>query len=92
MSLALHPNSEKARETFSDTVFVRMCLHAHSSRLMNFGNRLELSRSYGNEPAVLGLLKVYKKFYPDVIVNQSVAGKPSIFEVLRSCTASCDVI
>jgi hypothetical protein len=58
---------------------------------MNYRNRLELSRSYGNEPALLGLLKVYKKFYPDVIVGQTVAGKPLSFEVLRPCTCTAYV-
>jgi len=92
MSLALPSNSEKALETFSDTNFVRISWDTHRSRLMNYGNRLELSRSYGSEPALLGLLKIYKKFYPDVIVGQAVAGKPSSFEVMRSCTACSNII
>ncbi|MCJ1378742.1 hypothetical protein MMC17_001841 [Xylographa soralifera] len=41
---------------------------------------LELSRNFGNEPALVGLLKVYKEYYPDVIVGQSAAGKSSPFE------------
>ena len=48
---------------------------------MKYRDRLELTRSYGSEPALIGLLKVYKKFYPDVIVGQAAAGKPSLFEV-----------
>ncbi|MCJ1393038.1 hypothetical protein MMC18_005910 [Xylographa bjoerkii] len=41
---------------------------------------LELSRNFGSEPALIGLLKVYKEYYPDVIVGQSAAGKSSHFE------------
>lgn len=87
MSSTLNPDTEEAREAFSDTATVRIPQNALRSRLMNYRNRLELSRSYGNELALLGLLNVYKKFYPDVIVGQAVAGKPSLFEVLRPCSA-----
>ena len=44
-------------------------------------NSLELSRNFGSEPALIGLLKVYKEYYPDVIVSQSAAGKSLLFEV-----------
>lgn len=34
----------------------------------------------GNEPALLGLLRTYKEFYPDVIVSQAT-GKIARFTV-----------
>ncbi|MCJ1285183.1 hypothetical protein MMC26_004521 [Xylographa opegraphella] len=41
---------------------------------------LELSKNFVSEPALVGLLNVYKEYCPDVIVGQSVAGKSSIFQ------------
>ncbi|MCJ1237492.1 hypothetical protein MMC14_005478 [Varicellaria rhodocarpa] len=40
---------------------------------------LELSRNIGNDPALLGLLGVFKEYYPDVILGQT-RGKIARFE------------
>ncbi|OBT67214.1 hypothetical protein VE03_02723 [Pseudogymnoascus sp. 23342-1-I1] len=41
--------------------------------------RLELARRAGNEPSLVGLIRVYKDYYPDVIVGQLTAGRASVF-------------
>ncbi|TQS37680.1 hypothetical protein Golomagni_01837 [Golovinomyces magnicellulatus] len=42
---------------------------------------LELERQNGNEQALTGLLKVFKHFFPDVIVGQYIGGRTSVFAV-----------
>lgn len=44
--------------------------------------RLELARRVGNEPPLVGLIRVYKDYYPDVIVGETTAGRASVFTVL----------
>ncbi|KAI9789884.1 MAG: hypothetical protein M1835_001351 [Candelina submexicana] len=41
--------------------------------------RLELSHSVADEPALRGLIRVYKDFYPDIIVGDATAGRASYF-------------
>ena len=41
--------------------------------------RLEMNRGVGNDPGVTGLLLVYKRFYPEIIIG---SGKRDRFEVL----------
>ncbi|OCK91240.1 Mis6-domain-containing protein, partial [Cenococcum geophilum 1.58] len=38
---------------------------------------LELSRGIGNEPALQGLLRIYKDYYPDIILGSTAAGRNS---------------
>ncbi|TGJ76602.1 hypothetical protein E0Z10_g10855 [Xylaria hypoxylon] len=40
---------------------------------------LLLSRQTGNEPALTGLLRVYKDYYPEIIVGDATRGKASAF-------------
>ncbi|KAI0801716.1 Mis6-domain-containing protein [Xylaria sp. FL0064] len=40
---------------------------------------LLLSRQTGNDPALTGLLRVYKDYYPEIIVGDAVRGKASTF-------------
>ncbi|KAI9837149.1 MAG: hypothetical protein M1838_004894 [Thelocarpon superellum] len=40
---------------------------------------LELRRKMGREPHLLGLIRVYKDYYPDIIVGETAAGKASCF-------------
>lgn len=40
---------------------------------------LELARKVGNEPALVGLIRVYKDYYPDVIVGEITASRASVF-------------
>ncbi|KAL1653580.1 Phosphate metabolism transcription protein [Didymella pomorum] len=39
--------------------------------------RLELSRGLGNEPALQGLLRVYKDYYPDIILGSASTSRKS---------------
>ncbi|KAI3323168.1 Mis6-domain-containing protein [Xylariaceae sp. AK1471] len=41
---------------------------------------LLLSRQTGNDPALTGLLRVYKDYYPDIIVGDATRGKASAFK------------
>ncbi|KAM0558549.1 hypothetical protein ACHAPJ_004744 [Fusarium lateritium] len=41
---------------------------------------LNLSRQTGNDPCLIGLLRVFKDYYPEVIVGQAVRGKASSFK------------
>jgi len=38
-------------------------------------------RQAGNEPPLVGLMRVYKDYYPDVIVSGVVSGRSSVFTV-----------
>lgn len=52
------------------------------SSMVGFSNArfsVELSHRTAGEPAVSGLLKVYKEYYPEVIAR--LDGKPSVFKV-----------
>lgn len=46
--------------------------------------RLQLSRQTGNDPCLVGLLRVYKDYYPEIIVGEAVRGKASAFKVGRA--------
>lgn len=43
-------------------------------------NRLNLSRQTGNDPSLVGLLRVFKDYYPEIIVGEAVRGKASAFK------------
>lgn len=43
--------------------------------------RLELARRVGNEPPLIGLIRVYKDYYPDVIVGEVASSRASVFTV-----------
>ncbi|KOS18484.1 Inner centromere protein mis6 [Escovopsis weberi] len=40
---------------------------------------MELSRQTGNDPHLVGLLRVFKDYYPEIIVGETVRGKASGF-------------
>jgi hypothetical protein len=40
-----------------------------------------LARRVGNEPPLIGLIRVYKDYYPDVIVGGLANGRASVFMV-----------
>lgn len=40
---------------------------------------MELMRQGGNEPPLVGLMRVYKDYYPDVIVGEVTSGRASVF-------------
>ncbi|KAI0472068.1 Mis6-domain-containing protein [Xylariaceae sp. FL0804] len=41
---------------------------------------LSLSRQTGNDPSVVGLLRVFKDYYPEIIVGDATRGKASAFK------------
>ncbi|PHH59314.1 hypothetical protein CDD81_3383 [Ophiocordyceps australis] len=41
---------------------------------------LALSRQTGNDPSLVGLLRVFKDYYPEIIVGEAVRGKASAFK------------
>ncbi|CAM1508376.1 Fc.00g052240.m01.CDS01 [Cosmosporella sp. VM-42] len=41
---------------------------------------LNLSRQTGNDPCLIGLLRVFKDYYPEIIVGEAVRGKASAFK------------
>ncbi|KAK2590051.1 hypothetical protein QQS21_012267 [Conoideocrella luteorostrata] len=41
---------------------------------------LNLSRQTGNDPSLVGLLRVFKDYYPEIIVGEAVRGKASAFK------------
>ncbi len=51
------------------------------SRLCSLRHSLLLSRQTGNDPALTGLLRVYKDYYPEIIVGDATRGKASAFNV-----------
>ncbi|KAH8821570.1 Mis6-domain-containing protein [Xylogone sp. PMI_703] len=40
---------------------------------------MEMTRQSGNDPPLVGLMRVYKDYYPDVIVGDATAGRASVF-------------
>lgn len=50
---------------------------------------MELTRQAGNEPALIGLMRVYKDYFPDVIVADT-SGKASVFTVRWQSHEKCN--
>ncbi|TQS32010.1 hypothetical protein Golomagni_07690, partial [Golovinomyces magnicellulatus] len=50
--------------------------HVRPFRIQNL---LNLSRQTGNDPSLVGLLRVFKDYYPEIIVGEAVRGKASAF-------------
>lgn len=42
---------------------------------------MELTRATGNDPPLVGLMRVFKDYYPDVIVGAVTLGRASVFTV-----------
>ncbi|KAI4865341.1 Mis6-domain-containing protein [Hypoxylon rubiginosum] len=51
--------------------------HVRPYRIQNL---LSLSRQTGNDPAVTGLLRVFKDYYPEIIVGEATRAKASAFK------------
>ncbi|KAM3442925.1 hypothetical protein NHJ13734_002069 [Beauveria thailandica] len=51
--------------------------HVRPFRIQNL---LNLSRQTGNDPTLVGLLRVYKDYYPEIIVGEAVRGRASAFK------------
>jgi centromere protein I len=52
----------------------------------NSARSLELSRGLGNEPALQGLLRVYKDYYPDIILGSASMSRKSFAPVSPLCS------
>jgi len=48
--------------------------------------RMELTRQAGNEPPLVGLMRVFKDYYPDVLVGEVTFGRASVFTVGAAMT------
>jgi centromere protein I len=46
---------------------------------------MELTRQAGHEPPLVGLMRVYKDYFPDIIVGDVASGRASVFTVWISC-------
>jgi hypothetical protein len=44
--------------------------------------RLSLSQQAGHDPHLIGLLRVFKDYYPEIIVGEAVRGRASAFKVM----------
>jgi centromere protein I len=51
-------------------------------------SRLELCSNINHEPALVGLIRVFKDYYPDVIVGDATAGRASYFSVFNPDVSS----
>ncbi|KAI9049486.1 hypothetical protein LZ554_006517 [Drepanopeziza brunnea f. sp. 'monogermtubi'] len=40
---------------------------------------MELTRQAGNEPPLVGLMKVFKDYYPDIVVGEVTSGRAAVF-------------
>lgn len=61
---------------FKHCEFLRCRCDGHANQV-----RLNLSRQTGNDPPLVGLLRVFKDYYPEIIVGEAVRGKASAFKV-----------
>lgn len=43
--------------------------------------RMQWARQAGHDPALVGLMRVYKDYYPEVIVGDVTMGRASVFTV-----------
>jgi centromere protein I len=65
----------------SDPIGFRCCkLESIYHRIQLSNTRsLELARNVGEERPLLGLIRVYKDYYPDVIVGNTTKGRVALF-------------
>jgi Mis6. len=49
---------------------------------------LTLSRQTGGDPNLTGLLRVFKNYYPEIIVGDATKGRASAFKVCTILTPS----
>ncbi|RNJ52752.1 hypothetical protein D7B24_002930 [Verticillium nonalfalfae] len=55
-----------------DTAAIRFALYLR--------NEIGLSRQTGHDPALTGLLRIFKDYYPEIIVGDAIKGKASAFK------------
>lgn len=67
---------------------------ASNSRVPLTRRRLALSRQTGSEPALTGLLRVFKNYYPEIIVGEVTRGRAAAFkvrEILKTLLLLCSI-
>ena len=79
VSFAISHHSSEACETIQDPDAVSATSALHVS--ITNPCRLELCSSMAPQPALVGFLRVFKDYYPDVIVGNATAGRASYFFV-----------
>lgn len=85
MPPAISDHSSETRPTVSNTDAVSHRLSSKNRELLTVPS-LEIARQAGNEPPLVGLLRVYKDYYPDVIVGDTVTGRAAVFTVGNNAT------
>jgi hypothetical protein len=85
MSSAIIDHPQKACETFQNTAVVSLADFIWRCRSTtewtDLSLRLEFSRGLGNEPALQGLLRVYKDYYPEIILGSAATSRKSFAPV-----------
>jgi len=74
---------QEACQAIPDPAAVRTDMFLDTSYMALATNRcrLELSCGLGNEPALQGLLRVYKDYYPDIILGTTSTSRKSFAPV-----------
>jgi centromere protein I len=59
----------------------RDCGYHASARRRADSVRLELCQNFGNDPPLVGLLRVYRNFYPEISVGSALSGRKTSLSV-----------
>ena len=84
MSPVSFDNPQKTRQALPHTTTVSgldSCEPNNAQIRSLTGLRLEFSRGLGNEPALQGLLRVFKDYYPDIILGSTSTSRKSFAPV-----------
>jgi centromere protein I len=71
--------TSKTCAALQDTGCVSHLIIHIRQEILTYG-RLELSRQTGSEPALTGLLRVFKNYYPEIIVGTAIRGRAAAFK------------
>jgi hypothetical protein len=82
VSRALPDHESKACPAFQNPSSVSLLASRNGGWSINdVFIRMELTRQAGHDPPLVGLMRVYKDYYPDVIVGDVTSGRASVFTV-----------
>lgn len=81
MSSSVLYHETQTCQAISHSVAVCTIIKVPALSAVTNGNSLELKRIVGNEQPLLGLLQIYKDYYPDVIVERLAPSKSGLFSV-----------
>jgi hypothetical protein len=60
------------------------------TRWRTYTTRLELCQNFGNDPPLVGLLRVYRNFYPEIVVGTALSGRKTSLSVRGiACIGQC---